>query len=65
MGQFGGEAVSRVRAGALLGAELEGRAVQCMPQLQPAVAVGQALAPVPLALPTGSATQLHPTWVGG
>lgn len=48
----------------LLVAELEGHAVQRVPQLQPAVTAAQALMPVPLALPTGPATQLHPTWVG-
>lgn len=47
-------------------AELEGRTtVQRVPQLQPMVTVAQALSPVPLALPTGPATQLHPAWIGG
>lgn len=47
-------------------AELEGcTTVQRVPQLQPAVTVAQALSPVPLALPTGPATQLHPAWMGG
>lgn len=45
-------------------AELEGCPVQRVPQLQPAVTAAQTLPPVPLALPTGPATQLHPTWVG-
>lgn len=49
----------------LLVGELGGRAVQYVPQLQPVVTVTQALAPVPLALPTGLVTPLHPAWVGG
>lgn len=46
-------------------AELEGRTIQCVPQLQPLVTVVQALSPVPLALSTGLATQLHQAWVEG
>lgn len=51
--------------GPLLVAELEGRTVQRVPQLHPAVTATQAFTPMLLALPAGLATQLHPTWVGG
>lgn len=49
----------------LLVAELEGRAVQRVPQLQSVVTAAQAFTPVPLAFPAGLATQLYPAWVGG
>lgn len=56
--------MSRARPAPLLVTELDGCTVQRVPQLQPAVAAAQAFAPVPLALPTGPGTQLHPAWVG-
>lgn len=49
----------------LLVAELEGRAVQRVPQLQSVVTAAQAFTPVPLAFPASLATQLYPAWVGG